>query len=461
MKPVVTFIGAGSFIFARKVIVDLLTFEEMHEMELRLMDIDAEKLDITRRLAVQINKQVGANIKVVVGDDRIKAIDGADFVLTMFDPDGLEARRVEVEVPMKHGVPQAIGDTLGPGGIFKGIRTSTVLVDIAHDMEKYCPNAWLLNYVNPMAINCWAVNELTTVKCIGMCHGLEHTLNRLSKYLSISNGLQTLAGGINHMCWLLSLTHNGEDAYPMLWERMQTIMADDPIRGSMMKTFGYFVTESPYHIAEYVPYFTRRFADLKVYSEEADNLNIAMGGWEGYIITPSSGSGGQVEPMIPEAWDIQLYDGLHEATHRRQLEQIQSGEPIEIKLSEEYSGRIIHSICTDTPRRMSLNVNNNGLITNLTQGCVVEVPVYVDRMGIHPQGLGDIPPQCAALCQRNIDVQSRVIDAIVNKDRRSVLHAMLLDPLTGACLEPLEIEALFDDIVRSHGNRLGKWLAMP
>ncbi|MFI4910297.1 MAG: alpha-glucosidase/alpha-galactosidase [Sedimentisphaeraceae bacterium JB056] len=458
MKPVVTFIGAGSFIFARKIIVDLLTFEEMHDMELRLMDIDSKKLEIIYKLALQINKQVGANINIVAESNRVRAIDGADFVLAMFDPDGLDARRIEVGVPMKHGVPQAVGDTLGPGGIFKGIRTSSVLVDIARDMEVYCPNAWLLNYVNPMAINCWAVNELTTIKCIGMCHGLEHTLTRLAKYLGLDGGLETKAGGINHMCWLLSLSDNGQNVYPMLWEKMQMIMEDDPIRGSIMKTFGYFVTESPYHIAEYLPYFTRRFADLKVCSEEAGNLNIAMGGWEGYIITPSSGGGGQVEQMIPKAWDIQLYDGIHGITHRKHMEQIASGEPVEIKLSEEYSGRIIHSILTNTPRRMSLNVENNGFVTNLSQGCVVEVPAYVDGIGIHPEGLGNIPSQCAALCQRNVDVQSQVINAIVNRDRQSILYAMLLDPLTGASLEPLEIEVLFDDLVQSLGDMLPKWL---
>jgi len=453
-EPKIAFIGAGSFIFAGKIITDLATYPELRNIRLALMDVDEGRLRVSENYANQIKTQAGANFQVSATLDRRQALDGADFVLTMFEPDGLEARRIEVELPMKHGVPQAVGDTLGPGGIFKGVRTGAVMLDVARDMEKLCPDAILLNYVNPMAINCWVVNKLTKIKCVGMCHGLAHTLTRLASYMGLPDELETRAAGINHMCWMLTLTLNGQDVYPKLWDKIPAVCEDDPIRFSIMKTFGYFVTESPYHIAEYVPYFTRRFTDLKVHDKEASHLNRSMCGWAGHIIEPSSGKGGNVESKIPKAWDIQLYDGIHKITYQRFLQAIQDNAKIQIKLSEEYASRIIHSMVTNTPRRMSLNVPNKGEIANLSAGCTVEVPTYVDRMGLHPETIGNLPTQCAALCQRNVDVQNLVVSALEHKNAQSLLHALLLDPLTGASLEPDQIHALYTDMVKTLGDRM-------
>ncbi|MFZ4397546.1 MAG: alpha-glucosidase/alpha-galactosidase [Kiritimatiellia bacterium] len=459
MKPKIAFIGAGSFIFARKIMIDLFSFAELREAQVVLMDVDQGRLSEAAALASALQKQVAPGATLLATTDRRKALEGCDFVIAMFEPHGLEARKIEVDVSMRHGVPQAIGDTLGPGGIFKGIRTATVMLEIAADMAELCPQALLMNYVNPMAINCWAVNELTSVRCVGMCHGLAHTLTRLAHYLELPDELETHAAGINHMCWLLTLTHRGRDLYPDLLAGLDKYSEDDPIRFSLLKTFGYFVTESPYHLAEYLPYFTRRFADLKVHAETSPRWNKSMCGWSGYRIEPSEGNGGKVEQLIPKAWDIQLYEGPHRLDHNLMIEELKrSDNEVVLRLSEEYAGRIIHSIVTGTPRRLSLNVHNDGLIGNLTRGCCVEVPVDVDDRGLHPQGIGELPAHCAALCQRNVDVQRQVVTALAEQSKDAVLHALLLDPLTGACLEPLQIAALRDDLISALGDRLPSWL---
>jgi alpha-galactosidase len=310
-----------------------------------------------------------------------------------------------------------------------------------------------------MAINCWVVNQLTKIRCVGMCHGLAHTLTRLAYYLGLPDVLDSQAAGINHMCWLLTLTQEGRDIYPQLWDAMAKVQHDDPLRFAMMRSFGYFVTESPYHIAEYVPYFKSRFRKLDVADRDAPDRNFPMGGWcDAAIIEPTCGSGRQVEPVLPLAWDIQLYHGLHQQTWQKQLAQIEKHEAVAIKLSEEYAGRIIHSMLTNTRRKMSLNVINNGLIDNLTPGCTVEVPAWVDAQGLKPETIGMLPPQCGALCQRNVDVQSCVVAAIAQENKQAVLHALLLDPLTGACLEPDAIIALNNALIAAMQDKLPAWL---
>ena len=458
MGPKIAFIGAGSFIFARTIITDLMCFPELRDVRLSLMDVDRERLAVSENLARQVIAQVKAPATVTATTDRHAALEGADYVVAMFEPDGLAARKTEIEAPLTFGVPQCVGDTLGPGGIFKGIRTATVLLDVARDMERLCPDALLMNYVNPMAINCWAVNRLTKIRCIGMCHGYARSMQRLAHYLGIEGELEGKGAGINHMCWILGLWHEGRDVYPELWAKIDEVLPDDPIRFSIMKTFGYFVTESPYHMAEYVPYFTKRFAPLKVHAAAAPELNYGLFGWGGRTVQPSEGSGGRLEQKLPIAWDIQLYEGQHQATYERQMEAIRRGDPVELKLSIEYAARIIHSLVTDTPRRISLNSPNRGLISNLTAGCTVEVPTYIDRKGVHPEGIGELPFRCAALCQRNVDVQWHVVEALATRERRNILYALLMDPLTGACLEPLKIAELFEAMVKAEPQRLPEWM---
>jgi alpha-galactosidase/6-phospho-beta-glucosidase family protein len=211
-------------------------------------------------------------------------------------------------------------------------------------------------------------------------------------------------------------------------------------------------------MAEYVPYFIRRFADLKVHSQEQPHLNRSMGGWTGPIIQPSTGTGGQVETKIPKAWDIQLYEGLHKVTYQQELDRFQSGENPPLRFSEEYAAHILSSMISGQPHRMSLNVPNHGLINNLTKGCTVEVPTCVDDQGLHPEGIGALPSQCAALCQRNVDVQALTVQALEEEKPEHLFHALLLDPLTGACLEPQQIQNMFVDIIKALGTMLPNWL---
>jgi alpha-galactosidase len=431
----IAFIGAGSLVFARRLIADMLSFAELKEATFALMDIDAKRLDYTRRVADRIVREGGSSAQVEVTTDRREALRGADYVITMFQVGALEVIRHDIEIPLKHGVDQCFGDTLGPGGVFRSLRTIPVMVDICRDMEEICPDAWLLNYTNPMAMNCWAVNKTSAVRNVGLCHSVQGTAQWLSALAGVPeehrHEVSHWVAGINHQSWFLDLRWRGQDLYPVLRSKIdeQAVYNLDTTRFEMLKHLGYFPTESSGHNSEYLPWFRKRPEILKKYTPG--------GGWNG-------GTG----------FMLQLY-GRDREDEEKELERMASGEePLNLKRSEEYGSYIIHSLETGVPCRINGNVANTGLITNLPDGCCVEVPCYVDNHGINPCFVGDLPPHLAAINRSNIAVQELAVRAALDADRDMVFYAVALDPLTAAALSLEEIRQMVDEMFKAEAEWL-------
>ncbi|MEM2501085.1 MAG: alpha-galactosidase, partial [Candidatus Bathyarchaeia archaeon] len=348
---------------------------------------------------------------------------------------GFEAYRLDLEIPAKYGVIQGIGDTIGPGGVFYGLRHVPVILDICYDMENLCPDALLINYTNPMAIICWAINDYTRIKSVGLCHSVQGTAAELARYLGVPvEELSYWVAGINHMAWFLELKWRGIDAYPMLREKFKdpsVYMRDDAhwagadiVRVEIFRAFGYFNTESSQHMSEYVPYFRKRPELFKRFK----------------LANP-----------LERLDAMEKRRALQDEELRRLLAE---GYKFPLNRSQEYCSYIIHSIETGIPRRINGNVRNNWLITNLPHGCCVEVPCLVDKNGIHPCYVGNLPPQCAALNRTNINVQELAVKAAVEKDKTLAFQAILLDPLTSAILTIDEIERMVDEMFRAEAKYL-------
>jgi alpha-galactosidase len=426
----IVLIGAGSHVFARRLITDILSYPELRDSTITLMDINKESLDLPTAFAKKLVEQNGFKTKIESTTNRREALEDADYVVVTIRVGGTQAREVDIEVPAKYGIEQAVGDTIGPGGVFYGSRHIPVILDICHDMEELCPNAWLINYTNPMAMICWAVNDYTNIKNVGLCHSVQHTSEELARYLGVPyDELSYWVAGINHMAWFLELKWRGEDAYPLLREKLKDPeiysrpdahwAGADIVRAEVFKAFGYFNTESSRHMAEYVPYFKK-----KNRPELIERFGLA---------------GGIFEEMAKRR-------GEQDEQFRQQ---ISSGQKFPLSHSGEYASIIIRSIETGIPSRINGNVKNNGLITNLLQGCCVEVPCLVDKKGINPCYVGDLPPQCAALNRTNINVQELAVRGIVEKDKTKIFHSILLDPLTSAILTIGETQQMVDEMFQA------------
>jgi len=435
-KPKIVIIGAGSYIFSARLIYDILTFPELSESTISLMDINQERLNLITELAKKMIKDKGWGAKIESTLDRKKALEGANYVICTIEVGGLEAYLSDIEIPDKYGINQNVGDTIGPGGVFRALRTVPIMLDICKDMEKICPDAYLLNYTNPMAINCWAMNKATKIKNVGLCHSVQGTARQLAAYMQIPyEELSYWVAGINHMAWFLELKWKDEDAYPILrkvakdknlWERViggyKEFGMKDIVRFKIMEHFGYFVTESPYHMSEYVPYF--RKSEKKV-----EEFGVSYRWWLNYKRSPDK--------------------------YEKKMKDIIAGkEKIEMEKSDEYASYIIHSLETGSPCRINGNVENKGLITNLPEGCCVEVPCFVDKEGIHPCFVGDLPPQCAALNRTNINVQELAVKACLEKDKDAAFQAIALDPLTSSILTLDEIKKMVDELFEAEKKYL-------
>ena len=407
----IAMIGAGSVVFARRLLADMLSYPQLSESTVHLMDIDQSRLQLIASLAEKMAAQEGLPTRIEATTDRQEALDGANYVITMIQVGGLEAFELDIAIPNRYGIDQTVGDSLGPGGVFRGLRTIPVLVDICHDMERCCPEALLINYANPMAMNCWAMNTATKIRNVGLCHSVQGTAERLASFLGAPmSEVSYWVAGINHMSWFLRFEWKGEDAYPLLWKAMANpnTYAQEKVRWEIMRHFGYFVTESSHHMSEYVPYFRKRPELVqKFVTPRWDYLQVCKNGWQ---------------PHYEEV--------------RRQI----AGEvPIEIGRSHEYGMQIINAMETNVPTSVNGNVANRGLVTNLPDGCCVEVPCLVDKTGLHPCHVGNLPPQCASLNRSNINVQELAVKAALTGDREAARMAVALDPLTGALLTLDEI----------------------
>ncbi len=428
MPPKITLIGAGSVVFARRLLQDIACVPELSQANVALMDIDKQRLDVISRFARKLFKDMDTNISVDSFTDRLAALEGADYVLTTIRV-GDDYDR-DIGIPLKYGVDQLVGDTIGPGGVFKGLRTVPVLLDICHDIENVAPNATLLNYTNPMAIASWAISEATTVPNVGLCHSVQRTTEQLADYIGAP--VESVSGwvaGINHLAWFLKFERDGEDAYPALRDALNDpeIFSKDPVRFEVMKHFAYFVTESTRHMSEYVPYFR---TDQKVIEEFGlDEIR----------------------------QDLVRREDRQDDHYTQLLHDTESSEPLKVKRSDEYACRIIEAMETGRSAMINGNVKNSGLITNLPEDSCVEVPCLIDKLGIHPMHVGELPPQCASLSRANVAVQEMATKAVLRRSRESAFHAIALDPLTAAVLSLGEIRQMFDEIWDAHGDELATY----
>jgi alpha-galactosidase len=427
----ITFIGAGSTVFAKNLLGDILSYPELAQSEIALFDINPERLRTSEIVARRLADTLGAKPTISATTDRRAALDGADYAICMIQVAGYKPGTVvDFEIPKKYGLRQTIADTLGVGGIMRGLRTIPVLLDMCHDMEALCPDVTFLQYVNPMAMNCWAINRATKIKTIGLCHSVQGTAEQLAYDIGVPvEEINYTAGGINHMNFYLKFERDGQDLYPLIHKVVEEKRIPDwnRVRYEMFTRLGYFVTESSEHFSEYTPWFIKRDrADL------IDKFNVPL---DEYIR--------RCERQIEE-WE----------TMRVELE---GGAPLEVERSHEYGSGIIHSMETGTPRVVYGNVENKGLIDNLPQGCCVEVPCLVDKNGIQPIKVGTIPPHLAALMQTNVNVQSLTVEAALTGKREHIYHAAMLDPHTAAELSLDQIWSLVDDLIAAHGDWLPQY----
>lgn len=458
--PKIVFIGAGSTVFAKNLMGDILSFPELADSHLVLMDINAERLATSEQVAHFINKSLGTNAKIEATTNRREALVDADYVICMIQVGGYKpGTTTDFDIPKKYGLQQTIGDTLGIGGIMRGLRTIPVLLDIARDMEEVCPDALFINYVNPMAMNQWALSKATKIKTVGLCHSVPHTAHELAEDIGVPyEDINYLVAGINHVAFYLKFEnrHTGEDLYPKIRQVVEEDRIPDwnRVRYEMFQRLGYFVTESSEHFSEYTPWFIKQNRPelIEKYNIPIDEYlarcEAQITAWD--LMQDAREKGHTVdEKMIRDALDgIKLMPRMVEGT----VDGVLNYDKFE--RSVEYGSLIIHSMETGIPRRIYGNVPNTGIITNLPEGCSVEVPCLVDENGIQPTTIGEIPPHLAALMQTNINVQSLTVEAAVSGKRDHIYHAAMLDPHTAAELSLDEIWSMVDELIEAHGDLL-------
>jgi alpha-galactosidase len=421
----IAFIGAGSIEFTRDLLGDLLSFPELAGADIALHDIDPERLSTAEAMARWTAGQLGAEPTFSTHLDRRAALAGADFAFNMIQVGGHAATLLDFEIPARHGLRQTIADTLGIGGIFRALRTIPVMLDIGRDMNELCPDAWLLNYTNPMAMLCQAyAHGSPHTKVVGLCHSIQHTTRQLAEYVGVPFEEVTFLGaGVNHQSFILRFERDGEDLYP----RLDAAIEADPelrrkVRVELYRRFGYFPTESSEHSAEYLPWLMRDDAALERFRIPVD------------------------EYVRRSEENLELYEEIKAS--------LRAGEGFEIERSLEYAPLIVHAMTTGQPQVIYGNVINAGLIDNLPEGACVEVPCVVDRTGVQPTRVGALPAQCAALNRTFLNVVELTVRAALEGRRDHVYHAAMLDPNASGSLDLDTIRTICDELIDAHGDAL-------
>lgn len=426
--PKIAIIGAGSAVFARRLITDFLTLPSLQGSQIALMDVNPETLKTITAWTEHAIAQAGLPATVQATTDRREALQDADYVIISIRVGGVEAVFEDFRITSKYGIDHSVGDTMGPGGVFYFLRNGSEIVRIAQDMEELCPNALMLNYTNPMVMICWAVDELTAIRSVGLCHSVQGTAFQLADYMGIPRDeLRYWTAGINHMAWYLKLEWQGQDVYPRLYQAMENpeIYGRDRIRFEIMKHFGAFVTESSTHMSEYVPYFRRRPELIEHY---------------------------QLRSTRNRDWSEWL--NRRDERYEKMVQEIKEGAPITLERSHEYCSAILDAIETNTPFRFNGNVRNHDVIANLPSNAVVEVPILTDGTGLHPCYVGDLPPALAALNRTNLNVQEVIVEALKQQNRELVYRAVQLDPLTAAVCTLDETRQMVDELFAAHAQWL-------
>jgi alpha-galactosidase len=421
----VAFIGAGSVVFTKNLLTDILEFPELRDVEIALHDIDPDRLEAAEAMAAYVARERGASPRISAHEERRAALEGADYVLNMVQIGGHEATLRDFELPTRFGLRQTIADTLGIGGIFRTLRTADHMLALGNEMAELCPAAWLLNYTNPMAMLCWlAYGGTPTSRVVGLCHSVQFTIEELSRIVGVpAEDVVFLAAGVNHQAFILRFEHGGENLYPRLDERIEA----DPelqrrVRVALYRRLGFFPTESSEHGAEYVPWFMRHDEELERYRIPVDE----------YVRRSEA--------------------NLDEFT--RVKDQLARGEAIPLRRSNEYASLIIHSIETNAPRVIYGNVRNTGLLPALPQDACVEVPCLVDATGVNGMPVLDYPAQLAALNRTFLNPVELTVRAVLEERPELLRVAAMLDPNTGATLTIEEIDALVDALTAAHGDAL-------
>jgi alpha-galactosidase len=422
----VAFIGAGSIEFTRNVVTDLCNFAELKDdLEIALHDVGEERLRYAEQLANRIVVQTGSLARVTASLDRAAALDGADYAINEIQVGGYNATRIDFDIPARYGVRQTIADTLGIGGIFRGLRTIPVVVGIGRDMARYCPDAYLLNYTNPMAMLPWAVYAGTPFQRVfGLCHSVRDTHAHLAGLVGLEvDEVNFLTAGFNHQAFVLRFEHAGESLYPRLREVLDASPAQGRrVRVEIFRRFGYFPTESSEHSAEYVPWFMR-------HDGEIERFQIFVGD---YLARSE--------------------ENLRELETTRQ--ELAGDGALDLEPTSELASEFIHSLETGTEREIYVNVHNGSLIESLPSECCVEVPCRLDADGAQPVAVGKLPVQLAALNRTFLNVVELTVAAALSEDRSLVYQAAMLDPNTAATLTTSQIVAMCDELTAAHGEAL-------
>ncbi|MET9315046.1 alpha-glucosidase/alpha-galactosidase [Kribbella sp. NPDC003505] len=421
----IVFVGAGSVVFTQGLLADLFALQ-LGPVQIALHDIDPERLDTAAAAASYIARERGVVPRITTHLERRAALDGADFVINIVQVGMNAATHVDFEIPARYGVRQTIGDTLGVGGVFRALRTFPVLRELAKDIAEVCPDAWLLNYTNPMVMNVWYLKALGVRNVVGLCHSVYWTMQGLSELVGVPyEDVSYLAAGVNHQSWVLRFERGSENLY----DRLDAAIAADPelrrrVRVDMYRRLGCYPTETSEHSAEYVPWYLG-------HTSEIERLRLPIGAY----------------------LDI-VADNLASYEHTRDA--LKAGDPVDVEPTMEYAPQIVHSIVTDTSRTIYANVPNTtgGLIPNLQAEGVVEVPCLVDASGLRPVAVGELPAQCAALNRSYLSVAELVVQAAIQQDPRAIRQAVMVDPATAAALPVEQIWELCDAMVLAHRNYL-------
>ena len=430
MSIKIAFIGAGSLAFSRRLMADIMTVKELQDTEFHFMDIDKRNLDMVTAICQRDLEHSGLKATITPTMNRRDAIRDADYVVCMIRHGGLEAFKKDVEIPLKYGVDQCVGDTLCAGGITYAQRHIPVLLDIAKDIEELAkPNALFTNYANPMAMNSWAVERYSNVRYVGLCHGVEAGFRQICRALALpEDEVDYTCAGINHQTWFTNITHKGKDMLPLLldaYENNPELSAQEKVRIDVMRRFGYYSTESNGHLSEYLPWYRKRPEEI---TRWIDFSTWSRGETAGYLNCCLKGR-----------------DWFKKGFPKKMEQPPQTYEPE--NRSHEHFSYIVEAEQTGRLYRGHFNLPNDGIITNLPDNCIVEVPGFVDKLGIHPQTIGDLPLACAALLRNSIGVQELAVEAAVHGDVTLFKQALLMDPLTAAVCNPEEIWQMGDELL--------------
>jgi alpha-galactosidase len=456
----ITMIGAGSVVFGENILTDILTHPALREDSIIcLEDIDPNRLDLMYRMMLkykELNPEKLGDISFEKTTDLKKSITDAKYVISSIHVGGLDAFKYDIEIPYKYGVTQCVGDTLGPGGVFRFLRQSTALKkiiefieEVGYQPEKDTSKPVFLNYANPMAMNTWYCNSLSPDSTIGLCHGVQGTAALLRNWIGVKPcDYSFLCAGINHLAWFLQLWYKESDdpnkvwknAYPVLFKKFKEnpeIMGPEKLRWDMMEATGYFMTESSGHLSEYLPYYRKRAELLDKFKGSNTCHNSLLHG------------------------EVLRFDTLEAERAEKRLHRILNRNKLKLKneASDEYASHIINAIETNKLFQFNGNVINKqgAFITNLTRNCCVEVPIFVDHLGVHPQGGIELPTVCQALCISNIMVQKAAVEGVLELDREKIYHAILLDPNTASICSPREVRDMVDDLFEAEKQWLPKF----